>query len=145
VAYILQSDLVPLRLTQAELIELTDDVRSGEVNTTTLQTILDEASALVDTYCGGGRYTLPLVATTQVKAATRDIAIYRLFERRRRITPDVATGYANVMQLLADVAAGKATFDQPAAGQQQSTAMKAVTRDHSQDPDVFDPTKLTGF
>ena len=47
-AYAVQADLVPLRLTQAELVQLTDDSNSGQVDSAVVAAALEEARRLVD-------------------------------------------------------------------------------------------------
>ena len=76
-AYAAQSDLTPLRLTQAELVQLTCDDPSGEVNVAVVSAALEEASGIVDSYCRA-RYTTPLQADDDVKGKTIDIAMWLL-------------------------------------------------------------------
>jgi phage gp36-like protein len=140
-AYIAQSDLAA-RLTQQELIELTDDAGTGEVNQQVLTSIIEQASSLIDTYTGG-RYQLPLAVSEQVRGLALDIATYLLFLRRRRIAAEVQLAYDNAIALLRDVAAGRASLAQPA--QPQQSEMDVKVRDHIGDPELFDDTKTEGF
>lgn len=114
-AYATQDDLVPLRLTQKDLIELTDDDNTGEVNADIVTAALTEASGRVDSYCRI-RYVTPLQQSEDVKALTLDIAIYVLFSRRREIgiSEAVAQRYQDAISFLKDISAGKASLDQPA-------------------------------
>jgi len=151
-AYIVQSDLEPQRLTHTELVELTDDSGTGEVDTTVLAAVLTEASDEIDSYISG-RYTLPLQATGQVKQVCRDIAVFRLFLRRRRTkvplsvvdADPVGAGYRAATQFLEQVRAGEASLD--GATLKQATELDVVTADHTQadQQDVFDKTKLEAF
>ena len=46
-------------MSNAELVQLTDDTNSGAVNAQLVTDILDEASAMIDSYART-RYTVPL-------------------------------------------------------------------------------------
>jgi phage gp36-like protein len=113
-AYAVQSDLVPLRLTLAELVQLTDDDNSGQVNTDTVSAALEEASGRVDSYCRG-RYATPLQVGDDVKGMTLDIGLYLLFSRRRnaKMTETIRQRYEDAIAFLKDIAAAKASLDQP--------------------------------
>jgi phage gp36-like protein len=54
--YAVQADLVPRRLTQQELVQLTNDSGENTVDAANVTAILTEASAVVDSYCRE-RYT----------------------------------------------------------------------------------------
>lgn len=113
-AYALQSDLTPLRLTEAELVQLTCDDDTATINAATVSSALEEASGVVDSYCRG-RYQTPLQADDDVKGKTLDIALWLLFRRRRNAKNGeiIRQGYEDAIAFLKDVAAGKATLDQP--------------------------------
>src|SRR5579884_193909 len=121
-AYATQSDLVPLRMSQKDLIELTDDGNSGQVNTQIVAAALEEASGRVDSYCRG-RYVTPLQQSDTVKSLTLDIAVYLLFSRRRetRISDTVQQRFEQAMAFLKDIATAKASLDQPANAQPQTS------------------------
>src|SRR5260370_41957827 len=95
--YATQADLVPLRMTQQELVDLTDDTTSGTqagagmVNAAIVAACLVEASATVDSYCRQ-RYTTPLQPSDVIKARTLDITQYLLFTRRRTTKPNETVG-----------------------------------------------------
>ena len=124
-AYATQSDLVPLRLTQKELVELTNDTRTGEVDPLVVDAALEEASGRVDSYCRN-RYVTPLQPSGTLTGLTLDITVYLLFSRRRnvKLAETVRQRFEDAMQLLKDIAAGKANLDQPGTVQtpQSSTA-----------------------
>lgn len=141
-AYIVQADIVPRRLTSQELIELTDDAKTGEVDATLVTDICAEASGVVDSYCRG-RYVLPLTVSEQVKGLALDIAVYKLFGRRRRENKKVEDAHTDAIKFLKDVADGRASLDQ--SGKVQSSEMDVVTKDHSTDPDVFDDDELEAY
>jgi phage gp36-like protein len=121
-AYATQSDLVPLRMTQKDLIELTDDEMNGEVNADIVTGVLEEASGRVDSYCRG-RYVTPLQASDDVTSLTLDIAVYLLFSRRRetRITDTVQQRFNQALAFLKDISQAKASLDQPVSDTAQSS------------------------
>lgn len=120
-AYATQGDLVPLRLTQKDLTELTVDNPSGDPATDAATTAsitsaaLSEASGRVDSYCRA-RYATPLQQSEDVKSLTLDIAIYLLFSRRRetRMSETVQERFQQAMAFLKDISTAKASLDQPA-------------------------------
>jgi phage gp36-like protein len=146
-AYAAQSDLVPLRITQTELVQLTCDDTSATVNAAVVSAVLEEASGTVDSYCRS-RYVTPLQPSDMVTARTLDIAVYLLFSRRRgglQPTELVRQRYEDAIAFLKDVAACKASLDQPATQQvaQSSTAGPEISRrDHHL---RFKDSKIEGF
>ena len=101
------------------------------------------AGAEIDSYAGG-RYTLPLAGSGQVKDLCLRIAIYRLYANRQKQIPEtVVKDRDDAIALLKDVAAGKASLDQPEAT--QATETDVVMRDHETDPETFDENKLDSF
>jgi phage gp36-like protein len=144
VAYATQDDLVPLRLTQKDLIELTDDSDSGRVNAVIVTAALEEASGRVESYCRQ-RYITPLQQSDDVKALTLDIAVYLLFSRRRetRVGETVQQRFDQAIAFLRDIAAGKASLDQPATAlqPQQASGEAVVTRKHER----FSDRNIDGY
>ena len=139
-AYAAQTDLVPLRLTAAELTQLTLDVPSGNPTTDAATTAavaaaaLEEASGMVDSYCRS-RYQTPLQPSDDVTAKTIDIALYILFRRRRNAKNGeiIRQGYDDAIAFLKDVASSKASLDQPATQQTPQSSLGGPTvseRDH---------------
>ncbi len=113
-AYATQDDLVPTRLTITELVQLTCDDDSKQVNPDVVSAVLDEASGLVDSYCRN-RYVTPLQPSQDVKGKTIDIALYLLFKRRRnaKMGEIVRQSYEDAIAFLKAVAGAKASLDQP--------------------------------
>jgi phage gp36-like protein len=149
-AYATQDDLVPLRMTEQELVELTDDSETdedpgaGEVNVTIVGGALTEASARIDSYCRQ-RYITPLQQSDTIKGLTLDIAQYLLFTRRRTTKPNetVAERYLDAINFLKDIASGKASLDQPvgATQPQRSSGETLVTSKRQ----TFDDDNLCGW
>jgi phage gp36-like protein len=134
-AYAAQSDLMPLRITQTELTQLTCDDSTATINAVVVMAALEEASGTVDSYCRA-RYVTPLQPCDMVTARTIDIAVYILFSRRRgglQPTELVRQRYEDAIAFLKDVASCKASLDQPATQQvaQSSISGPEVSRrDH---------------
>jgi phage gp36-like protein len=128
--YAVQSDLVPLRMTQKDLTELTVDEPSGNPETDAATTAsvtsaaLEEASGRVDSYCRA-RYVTPLQQSDDVKALTLDIAQYLLFSRRRttKISETVQQRFDQAIAFLKDISMAKASLDQPATAASPQTSM----------------------
>jgi phage gp36-like protein len=142
-AYAVQSDLVPLRLTQAELVQLTCDDATATVNAATVSAALEEASGIVDSYCRQ-RYQTPLQAGDDVKGKTLDIAVWLLFRRRRNAKNGeiIRQAYEDAIAFLGQVSTGRATLDQP-VGSTPQTADSSVQK--STKRLVFDEHQLEGF
>jgi phage gp36-like protein len=134
---------VPLRLTQAELVQLTCDDATATVNVATVSAALEEASGIVDSYCRQ-RYQTPLQAGDDVKGKTLDIAVWLLFRRRRNAKNGeiIRQGYEDAIAFLGQVSTGKATLDQP-VGSTPQTADSSVQK--STKPLIFDECQLKGF
>jgi phage gp36-like protein len=145
VPYATQADLVPLRLSSHELVQLTDDAGLSEVNAAIVTAALEEASGTVESYCRR-RYATPLQASDMVKARTLDIAVYLLFSRKRNAKMGgvemVRQRYDDAVKFLEGVAAGRLQLDQPlTATPQASTAGAAISRTSG----IFSDDNLAGF
>jgi phage gp36-like protein len=137
-------------MTAGELIQLTDDSETdadpgaGEVNTAIVDGALAEASARIDSYCRQ-RYITPLQPSDTIKGLTLDIAQYLLFTRRRTTKPNetVAERYLDAINFLKDIAAGKASLDQPVgAAQPQASSGDALV---TSKPQSFSDENLCGW
>jgi len=127
-AYATQADLVPLRLTTKDLTELTDDDNTGTINAAIVTAALEEASGRVESYCRQ-RYVTPLQQSDDVKALTLDIAVYLLFSRRREtvIGETVQQRFDQAISFLKDIAAAKASLDQPVTALQPQSSLGGPT------------------
>jgi len=138
--YCTQNDLLN-QLTQAELVQLTDDAGSGNVDTAKVDAAIAAASATIDAYAGA-RYTLPLQASEKVKQLCVDLAIYELEKRRRRLREATASARDAALAFLRDLAAGRAVLDQPPGAQPQTS--EADVKKTAQER-IFSDEKLAGF
>lgn len=143
-AYATQDDLVPLRLTQKSLIELTDDDDTGTVNAAIVTAALEEASGRVESYCRQ-RYVTPLQQSDDLKSLTLDITIYLLFSRRRQtgVSETAQQRFDQAIAFLKDISRGQASLDQPVTAQlaQSGSGEAVVTRK----PERFSDRNLDGY
>ncbi len=138
-------DLVPLRLTGEDLTELTnDDPDATSPDMTVVSAAFAEATGLVDGYCGQ-RYGTPLQASAMVRAIMLDLVTYALATRRRQTKPNETWSERRdqAIALLRDVAAGKASLDQPATAAQPQSSSASVTTPTT--PLTFNDDYLRGF
>ncbi len=138
--YCTQSDLLN-QLTQAELVQLTDDDATGAVDPAKVDAALNAASATIDAYAGA-RYTLPLQSSEKIKQLCIDLAIYELEKRRRRLRDATVAARDAAFAFLRDLARGRAVLDQPAGApaQQSEADVKKTQQDRT-----FSDEKLEGF
>src|SRR3972149_1019378 len=131
--YATQADLLN-QITQAELVQLTDDTGSGSVDSAKVDSALNAASATIDAYAGA-RYTLPLQSSEKVKQVCVDLAIYELEKRRRRVRDATLAARDAALAFLRDLA------QPPGAPAQQTEAdVKKTEQDR-----VFSDDNLEGF
>jgi phage gp36-like protein len=140
-SYAAKADLSPRRISAAELVQLTDDTNSGSTNDQVVTDVLNEASAMIDSYCRN-RYTVPLQSSDQVKGLCLTIAEYLLYLRRKRVKPDVRQSYEDAISFLKDVSMGKAGLDQPINATPQSGGGDVQS---TEVPEKFSDDNLAGF
>jgi len=129
-AYSTQSDLEE-QISQAELIELTDDAGSGSTDASAIERAITDADAEIDSYCGS-RYTMPFSPTPVIiRKYSVDMAIYNLFSRRSalNVPDDRQKRYDNAIRFLRDVAKGMISLgadapSEPSDGLPQATKTK---------------------
>lgn len=111
-AYCAQSDLDEV-LTDAELLNLTDDENTGNINSGRITDAIARADALIDGYCRA-QHTVPF---TDVPAMIKDLSIfftgYYLWKRRRKgqVDEERETSYNRNLQTLRDINTGKIKID----------------------------------
>lgn len=77
------------QISEATLIQLTDDNGQEIVNTTHVDDAITNANAVIDGYCSG-RYIVPFNPVPDIIAkCALDMAIYNLYARRVESMPDV--------------------------------------------------------
>lgn len=109
-AYTVKTDILE-QISEAELIQLTDDVGAGSVDDAVVTRAIADADAEIDSYCGS-RYTVPLSPVpARVRQLSVDIAVYHLYARRAGTLPEERkTRYQDAVRFLRDVASGKASI-----------------------------------
>lgn len=98
--YCTQDDLVK-RYGADEILELTDRARSGQINTATVESAINDAKNEIDSYLAT-RYELPLVTVPALlNPVCSDIARYYLYEDR--VTDHVEKRYKDRIDYLVRV------------------------------------------
>lgn len=118
-AYHVLADLVPQRVTEADLVQLTnDDVDATTVDTAVYEAERDRAESEIDAFIGA-RYRLPLETTPAViKRLSMDLTVHGLYERRFRegVPEGIAETAKSARRMLDRLADGTMTLGiQPAA------------------------------
>lgn len=139
-AYCTQSDLLN-QITEAEMVQLTDDAGAGAIDSVKVDAALNAASATIDAY-SGARYALPLQPSEKVKHLCIDLAIYELEKRRRRIREATLAARDAALAFLRDLALGRAVLDQPSGAQPQATEADVKKTEQER---VFSDENLEGF
>ncbi len=141
-AYAQQTDIAPRRLTLPQLVQLTDDTNSGQVNVAVVADALSDASGIIEMHCRE-RYALPLFQTNELTALTVDIAVYKLYTKRPGKMPaEVLQTYKDALGFLTSIAAKKISLDQPIGAVDQAPSAKLAV---STRPKVFSNSNLEGF
>jgi phage gp36-like protein len=117
-AYIELQDLED-ELGETKLIQLsTDDPQADEPDEARINKAIEFAQGTFESYIRS-RYSLPVPSTAMVKAINLDLAVFQLFKSRTSVAEGTYTvrenAYKASLQLLKDIAAGKAALDVPAA------------------------------
>lgn len=96
------------QLSEAELIQLTDDAGAGEVDEDVAARAIADADAIIDGYIGV-RTAVPLSPVPPIlRTYSVDLAIYNLYSRRQDSMPEVRKErHAEAMKYLGWIAEGK--------------------------------------
>ncbi|KKP40306.1 MAG: mu-like protein prophage Flumu protein gp36 [Candidatus Peregrinibacteria bacterium GW2011_GWC2_33_13] len=101
-------DDIKQQVTEATLIEITDDNLAGEINAAVVNEAILYSATIIDGYLRG-RYTLPLPTIPEiVKILAVDLSIFRLYLRRFHTDmPDsINDKYKNSIKLLEQIQKG---------------------------------------
>lgn len=146
--YINQAD-IETRIEHSKLVQLTDDVRTGNVNVDVVNAIIAEAEGTFDSYART-RYTLPVPVTQKVKSTCLDIAVFTL-RGRRATTKDgifevAEKAYDKAIKFLEALSTGKAALDVPAAEETKTNpASPDQVLSGPSTPSTFSKKHLRGF
>ena len=124
-------DLKPARLSEAELVQLTNDTAGGTtIVTATYESARDDAEAEIDGYIGA-RYTLPLGSTPAlIKRLSMIITIYHLYRRRfaEGVPEGIRVDYKDAVRMLERLSDGTMTLGvQPAEAQNSERKAQTVS------------------
>lgn len=103
--YIIQADLKD-KLPDSQLLQLTDDTKSGTINATVVNDAIADSEAMVDGYVGV-QYAVPMSPVPRLlKALTIDVTVFRLYLRRQRVPEDIKLGNDLALRKLEQIAKG---------------------------------------
>lgn len=101
---------------EREAISLTDEERTGQVNTDKLTFALTRASQLIDGYLVG-RYAVPWLDSAGVLIGyCCDIARYQLTTDYRQLDDEIRMRYSDAISFLEKVASGKVNLGKDSNG-----------------------------
>lgn len=112
--YLTVDDILADGLSEQSLIDLTDDTNTGVVDNTKVEAAISRAQTEVDTHLGV-RFEVPFPSNgipQQVKDITRDITVYRLYQRRHpeAVPEGIRQSYDDAVSLLKRIAQGTAVL-----------------------------------
>ena len=104
-AYSTLNDLIAAS-SEKDILELTDDARTGEINAGFVSEAISKADAIIDSYVSG-RYITPIAAPVPliIGDISAQLAIYFLYERRFRanMPESIMKIYSNLIAQLKSV------------------------------------------
>ncbi len=142
-AYSTESNLLE-RITEQDLIQLTDDNNLGQVDSAKVTAAIASADGTIDSYAGG-RNNLPLVSNEIVENLSVALALYRLYSRRGVVPEVVKDDRDNAISHLKAVSAGKASLNQAAKKQVGVAEVLTPDRTEQEDKFRFGPGNLKDF
>lgn len=123
-------DDIKIYLPEDQLIQLTDDSNTGEVDATIVEAVINDASELVDGYLSA-LYVVPMEDSPKlIKSITTDISAYLLYSRRLAtdMPESLTTRYKNALALLERIKRGEITIG---AGQTSDTTPSGIVVSNS--------------
>ncbi len=142
-SYAVQADLLD-RVTAVELVQLTDDEKTGQVDVTKVQAALDRATGVIDSYVRT-RYQTPLQTSNTATEICVDLTLYYLFSRRaQKMRETVRQSYDDAIAILKDISTGKASLDQPVGAPTPQTSSAGAVRPRDQ-RETFGKHNMEGF
>lgn len=128
-AYCTKDDILA-QISEGQLIELTDDAGTGEVDDAKVSRAIADASAEIDSYART-LYPVPLdPVPDRVRAVAVDITLFNLFKRRlQAMAPDHPrrAAYKDAVAWLDRLARGVATLGASAPAQSAADLPQATT------------------
>jgi phage gp36-like protein len=142
--YCTYADLLTL-MSESTVIQLTDEVNAGVVDSAMVSAIIADAQEEIDGYLRG-RYSLPLTVTpTLLRGICARVARYKLYERRgeQGIPDGIKTSYTGAVDILKQIRSGVVTVGittGEAAPEPGKTFVNKIASDR-----VFPDDVLEGF
>jgi len=138
-AYCILEDIRQVIL-DADLIQLTDDARSGVINESRVAQAIASADAEIDGYCAA-RYTVPFSPVPPIiNKCSVDIAVYNLHARKAMSIPEARqVRYDNAVRILKDIASATVSLEEDVAAEEGGVDYSAP------DEKIFTLDKLKGF
>lgn len=91
-----------------DLISLTDDTDTGDINADVVSAAIADSDAMIDTYLMG-RYSVPVAPVPAIiRKLSVDISLYNLYSRRGRVSETTEQRYKDAVGMLRDVSKGNA-------------------------------------
>jgi phage gp36-like protein len=105
-AYCDQDDITNLEMTEAELLQLTDDEDIGSISTDRVTAAIAKADAEIDAYCSSA-YTVPFTGTIPaiITGWSATLSAFNLYRNRPKPST-LIDRYNKVMAWLSDVKKG---------------------------------------
>lgn len=138
--YIVKADILK-QITDADLIELTDDNNTGLVDDAIVDGAIINAEGEVDGYLAK-RYATPVNPIPDiVKAFTVDVAIHRIYGRRQGAPEDIEKRYSNAIRFFRDVSKGVVTLGVKVPEPENSGSQVDIQSDDR----IFDRESMNGY
>lgn len=131
---------------ESELVQITDDAGTGEIDEGVVNAARSRAEALIDTYCSQ-RYAVPFDPVPGVvKELAIDIALWQLYNRvegagENEYRRSVEERYRAAIQMLERIADGSLSIGTPQT--KQSATMKVSTKEKDIDDSLIDQYRDT--
>lgn len=139
--YCAKADIRDL-LEEQQLVQLTDDENTGEVNDARVDKAIADACGEIDGYLGS-RYPLPLATVPAiVRKCAVDIAIYNLFSRILGAPEERRNRYKDAVAFLAKVGSGAISLG---AGDPDGTPKPSEAPRMTGAGNVFGRGRMRGF
>lgn len=133
--YSVQDDLLQ-QISEEELIQLTDDDRTGLVDSSRVGRAIEDADAEINGYLAK-KHTVPIATVPDlVRNMSVTIAIYNLYSRRDEIPESRMKRYRDMIKLLENISKGVVTLGEvpaPAENPGESGSFSAADRKFSRE------------
>lgn len=140
-SYISRADLLD-KLSEQQLVQLTDDAKTGVADEARLTAAIVEAEAEINGYVAV-KYAVPVSPAPELlKKFAKAIAVKNLWGRRQRIPENVRAEYDDALAQLKDIAKGLLSLGVDPAPAQSSKGSAGETMG---DDRLYSRDKLGGF